>query len=267
MPNHVTNILSFSGDEASIKELLKLVKGDKWDFEFDKFHPMPKSLKDTTSPVKIVSDDEMNEWERKKREKKLTDYEEKTKPMTKRRSDYLIKKYGVNNWYDWALMNWGTKCGAYEVSKLGDNSFYFLTAWATPVEAMMVLSKTFPNVEIFVRYYDEDFGCNTGEYSLLNGAFTKIYKPKDCSEEAYRLAIDIDGSDAYYTDDLLDIDEDEDITDVYTATCIKLAYENDVDCDDFPKIVLNKLMEIAVEKENYEKAGAIKKIIDKNFKQ
>jgi hypothetical protein len=51
---------------------------------FRKLKPMPEELRDTTSP----------------REK----------------NEELIKKYGSDNWYDWAIKYWGTKWGCYDVS-------------------------------------------------------------------------------------------------------------------------------------------------------
>jgi hypothetical protein len=262
MPNHVTNHLSFNGKESKVKELLDSVKGAKYDFEIDAYYPIPNALRNANCPAVIASNEEVKEWSRKKRENKLTEWELMRKPMTERKSNELIKKYGANNWYDWCCNNWGTKWGAYDVYKVDDYAFEFLSAWSTPIAAMMVLSKLHPEVEIFVRYFDEDFGANVGEYKLLGGKVTYIYQPADCTEAAYRLAIDIDGSDRYYTDDLLDIDEDNDIDDTYTATCIKLAHEKGAIYNDYAVNVLNRLLELAVEAENYEQAGLIKKYID-----
>ena len=262
MPNHVTNHLSFYGKESKIKELLEGVKGAKYDFEIDAYYPMPSALRNTSSPPNIVSNEELKEWNKKKRENKLTDWELMRKPMTERKSKELIKKYGADNWYDWCNNNWGTKWGAYDVYKIDDYSFSFLSAWSTPISAMIVLSKCYPEVEIMVRYFDEDFGANVGEYTLLAGKVIYLNQPADCSEEAYRLAIDIDGGDSYYTDDLLDVEESDDIDGTYMSTCIKLAHEKGVIYNDFPINVLNKLLELAVEAEKYEQAGLIKKYID-----
>lgn len=47
MPNHVTNILTFSGDENQINELLERIKNDKFGIgtiSFNKIIPMPESL-------------------------------------------------------------------------------------------------------------------------------------------------------------------------------------------------------------------------------
>jgi hypothetical protein len=262
MPNHVTNHLSFNGEESKIKELLKGVKGDKYEFEIDAYYPIPSALRNTVSPSKIVSNEELKDWNRRKKEKQLTDWELMYKPMTERRSKELIKKYGADNWYDWCCNNWGSKWGAYGVDKIDDYTFSFLSAWSTPISAMVVLSKYYPDVEIAVKYFDEDFGANVGEYTLLAGKIIYINQPEDFSEEAYRLAIDIDGSDRYYTDDLVDIDEEDNIEHTYISTCIKLAHERGTIYKDFPAIVLNKLLELAVASEKYEQAALIKKYIE-----
>ena len=264
MPNHITNHLSFTGVESKVNELLSAVKGTKYDFDIETFSPIPEQLKNTTSPAKIVSEDEYKLWVKRKGKNELTDYELMIVPMTKEISDNLIKKYGVNNWYEWCCANWGTKWGAYDVEKNGD-SFEFLSAWSTPMEAMLSLSKLYPEVEIFVRYFDEDFGSNVGEYKLLGGKITFVNQPKDCTEEAYRLAIDIDGSSHYYTDDLLDIDESDNINEAYTATCIKLAHEKGCINNDLPHVVLVRLLEYAVADELYERAAIIKKYIEQSI--
>ena len=47
MPNHVTNILTLSGDENQINELLERIKNDKFGIgtiSFNKIIPMPESL-------------------------------------------------------------------------------------------------------------------------------------------------------------------------------------------------------------------------------
>ena len=47
MPNHVTNIIEYSGDEKAIKKMLESIKNDTFGIgtiDFDKIIPMPKSL-------------------------------------------------------------------------------------------------------------------------------------------------------------------------------------------------------------------------------
>jgi hypothetical protein len=75
---------------------------------------MPEELRDTTSPGK--------------------------------KDEELIKKYGSDNWYDWANDNWGTKWGCYNVSfdpiYKTDNGEYEMqinydTAWSPGDDSLM----------------------------------------------------------------------------------------------------------------------------------
>lgn len=260
MPNHVTNYVTFGGNDAKIAELLSKVKSVGSDFDFKTFAPMPAELEGTRSPSNIVSQQDYDAWVMKcKVEGDNFDWQ---KCMTQKMSDDLKHKYGSDNWYDWAIMNWGTKWNAYDI-EISDDQVMFHTAWSTPFRAMVKMSKAFPEVYISVRYVDEDFGSNVGEYTLLGGDLQDENVPDNGTEEAYRLAIDILGGDHHFSDDLSDADGDFDIYDTYYATCIKMNHEKDYPFDDFPKKVLNKLLEYAIRDEKYERANKIKEELNK----
>jgi hypothetical protein len=87
--------------------------------------------------------------------------------------------------------------------------------------------------------------------------------PDNGSEEAYRLAIDISGGDYHFSDGLANAFGEFDIHDTYYATCIQLNHEKDYPFDDFPKKVLDKLLEYAVRDEKYERANKIKEELNK----
>jgi hypothetical protein len=127
---------------------------------------------------------------------------------------------------------------------------------------MVKMSEAFPEVYISVRYFDEDFGSNVGEYTLLKGDLIDENVPNDGGEDAYRLAIDIDGGDYHFSDWLAD-SNDYDINSTYFSTCIKLNHEKDYPFDDFPKRVLDKLLEYAIRDEKYERANKIKEELNK----
>jgi hypothetical protein len=81
MPNHVYCYLS--SDSEILKEIAEV--------GLPQFLlPMPKELVNTTSPTRIIS-----ELEKKNGKAGIT----------KEESQELIKKYGQDNWYDWALEN------------------------------------------------------------------------------------------------------------------------------------------------------------------
>jgi hypothetical protein len=143
MPNHCQNQFTVHGDKNDIINFIvscvnpkqgeeplsenqikqAIIQGvfnddSKYVFEnfclFRKLKPMPEELRDTTSPGK--------------------------------KDEELIKKYGFDNWYDWANDNWGTKWGCYNVSfdpiYKTDNGEYEMqinydTAWSPGDDSLM----------------------------------------------------------------------------------------------------------------------------------
>lgn len=101
-----------------------------------------------------------------------------------------------SKWYYWRIENWGTKWNASGGYSDGAGYFMFDTAWSTPVPIIKRLSELFKDIEFSVRYADEDFGYNVGEYTYMNGRLVESNIPEDGSEEAYELAADILGYDA-----------------------------------------------------------------------
>ena len=58
MPNHVTNVLTITGDnDQGVKEVMDTLFDNDGNFDFDNFLPMPNELREVTSPVRIVSED------------------------------------------------------------------------------------------------------------------------------------------------------------------------------------------------------------------
>lgn len=260
MPNHVTNYVTFGGNDAKIAELIAKVKSFTSDFDFNTFAPMPDELVGSRSPSNIVSQQDYDAWVIKCSQfGSDRDWE---KCMTQKMSDDLKDKYGADNWYDWAIKNWGTKWNAYNV-EVSDDQVMFQSAWSTPFNAMLKMSKAFPEVYISVRYFDEDFGANVGEYTLLGGDLQDEYVPDNGSEEAYRLAIDIDGGDIHYSDYLSDENDWMNIEGTYYETCVKLNHEKDYPFDGFATKTLNKLLEYAIRDEKYERANKIKQELNK----
>ena len=83
IPNWCENRVDISGKPEDVKKFMELA-GKK--FKFQKIIPMPKELQNTTSPVH-------------------TEVEHAN--MAPERQKELLDKYGFDNWYDWALSNWG----------------------------------------------------------------------------------------------------------------------------------------------------------------
>jgi hypothetical protein len=171
------------------------------------------------------------------------------------------KLYGHRDWYSWSNANWGTKWNAYDTHENEDDGIYFQTAWSNPYPVMEALSRKYPDVIFHVRFADEDFGSNVGEYSLQNGEVISENIPEGGSEEAYEMAADITGYESYLTDRVYDIEaETIDELEDYEKTYIKAVYNKGV-IEDFPRVAIDYMLELAVADENYEVASKLRDMI------
>tara|TARA_R100000988_G_scaffold103400_2_gene82176 strand:+ start:1819 stop:2544 length:726 start_codon:yes stop_codon:yes gene_type:complete len=113
--------------------------------------PMPNELWDTSSPASIISEKEYQDQQKK------IDSGEKVfnKGLTKQMSDDFKARFGADNWYLWALNNWGTKWGCYD-SEMDGKSIRFTTAWS-PLDVKMIeeFAKLVPT---FIYSYEEETG-------------------------------------------------------------------------------------------------------------
>ena len=115
MPNHVYNWISVEEKYAGkIEEISKVGLAQY-------YKPMPKELEYSSFPDET---------------------------MTKEKSDHLIKLYGHNNWYEWALDNWGTKWGCYDNEydrDVNTELYSYTTAWSPlDMELLDMLAKDIP---------------------------------------------------------------------------------------------------------------------------
>ena len=266
MPNHITNILTITGDEQEVQKCLAEIKGQGEDqfIDFNTFAPMPKELENTQSPVKIISQEEYDKQEARIANNDLTDIEKQwgfSRGITKEMSKRFIEEFGADNWYNWHLANWGTKWNAYDqISEEGDNVITFDTAWSTPFDAIQTLSAKYPTLSFNVRYADEDFGHNVGEYTFEDGDTTYEDTPDGGSVDALRMAMDIKGNEDYYLTDYLSNDADE--GENFTNSLIQLAHEKEFLEEGYPVFVLEKLKELALADEQFERVAEIEKHIE-----
>jgi hypothetical protein len=103
MPNWTTNYVTFEGSKEKMKHLKSVFASKKSVFDFNKILPMPKHS-DT-----FFAEGSLGEEER--------------------------EKFGHNNWYDWSVLNWGTKWNAVDASLNEEDEkleYYFQTAWDAP---------------------------------------------------------------------------------------------------------------------------------------
>lgn len=139
MPNHVTNILSVSGDREKVREMFEAIKSDEiglGSIDFNKVIPMPEHI--------FSGNLGMAERE----------------------------KYGKDNWYDWSISNWGTKWnsygydGAYTPQDFDGEHIEFQTAWSRPENVIAALAAKYPDLSFEHKWADEDFGYNTGKKNM-----------------------------------------------------------------------------------------------------
>jgi hypothetical protein len=125
MPNWTSNNVLFVGKESQLKKLQTMLKSDDNEFDFNNVIPIPNELTDTVSGSENAKPD----WQKKQ-------------------SQDLMNKYGADNWYDWSIMNWGTKWNAIDTEveqRDGTLIYRFNTAWDAPrriAEALLRMQKT-----------------------------------------------------------------------------------------------------------------------------
>ena len=275
MPNWVTNNVRIIADETLLAKIREEVKGKPYEdgeeneFDFNQILPIPNELKGTTSPCRIISQEDYDKQEERIAKGDLTEGEKNfgvSRGITQEMHDDFIKRFGYSDWYGWQVNNWGTKWNASNVYWSDDDYVSFNTAWSTPFDLLVALSKKYPQATFEVEYADEDFGYNVGQYVLQNGEEIDTNIPEGGSKEALELALNIQGGEDYYLgDDFCDVDEDEELSD-FTIKMIEIAYDRDYmpteDCG-YAKNVLEKFKELALADEKFELVALIQKELDK----
>lgn len=214
MPNWVQNNITFSGDEAEIKEMLEAIKDDETGFgsvDFNKIIPMPESLNiecgsRTSKGIEMVKQylEKPEEFKREEGtlDEFIVDLREHSEDITDEEEKKIwdigvsavenIHRYGSPTWYEWAHKNWGTKWNACECAEVNENtkSICFQTAWSTPFPVIVKLSEMFPNIEIQTEFADEDIGQNCGKYTFKGGELKSEWHPsnKESNKEALEFA-------------------------------------------------------------------------------
>jgi hypothetical protein len=185
MPNHTANNFTVTGPVADVKRFLKQAAGSDKELSFDSLLPLPTVLKGSTAPVRIQTQAEIDatwaEWNKRKDEGKLEKWElEQGRPMglgvTQETYDTLMKEYGVSNWYDWSILNWGTKWDCYDVREwniaVADEemsaTIYYETAWSPATQLWLTVSKQYPTLTFFHEFADEGGGF-LGDETIHNG--------------------------------------------------------------------------------------------------
>ena len=165
MPNHVTNILVVSGDEAQRKAMFEAIKSDEiglGSIDFNKVVPMPDH----------IFRGDLCQAER--------------------------DQYGSANWYDWSIANWGTKWNSYGYDDNTTKDFdgatiTFDTAWSNPHPVIAILAEKYPALNFEHKWADEDFGYNIGVREYDNGEEVFSNIPEGGSQVALELACESHG--------------------------------------------------------------------------
>ena len=262
MGNEVINILTVLGDSSEAKEVIDTITANSefFNVSFENFIPMPKNIRRTASPVWLMEQEDYDKW-MKQYDTEEREYEDGY-PITDEIRQDLLSKYGVDNWESWAINYWGTKWDVQGTESLGKpNKAKFWTYENTPYEAMVTLSKLFPNVKLKVEFADEDLGINVGVYFLVNGEKVSDHIPKALSDEAYEMSMHITG-DYYYVEGFLETIHEHEADEEFPEMCIRLAYNMRKITQGMPSFILKQFETWAVKDEDYEFASEVKKFID-----
>jgi len=175
MPNHISTNFRVTGPTAEVKRFINDANGNDCLLNLDSLLPMPSELRMVSSPVKIMTQAEIDQqWA----DWKVAN--EAGKPfglgITKETSDSYKAKYGVDNWYDWAIANYGSKWGVYDegewnITEDGDITsagINYQTAWSPVTKAWETISKNYPSLEFFHEFADEGGGF-VGNQLIQNG--------------------------------------------------------------------------------------------------
>ena len=186
MPNHTANNFTVTGPKADVLRFVAQIKGTDSDIDFNKVLPIPDELRGTSSPSRIMTQEEIDqiwaEWNKRKDEGKLSSFEME-RPMglgiTQAKYDEFILKYGYADWYDWSIFNWGTKWNAYDVTEWSINecseytasaTIYYETAWSPATALWLNVSKNYPTLEFYHEFADEG-GAFLGSETIVDGRF------------------------------------------------------------------------------------------------
>ena len=165
MPNHVYYHLAMNNLTPEQEEKLQIIANTNNGI-CGYYFPMPDEIRNTTSPTRIVSETEYKKImkENEKIDRSQPFYYE-PKPITEKMQNALLKKYAVDNWYDWAHYIWGTKWGCYD-NEIDGQTLTFATAWNLFEPAILnKLAQDFPD---FILAYQEEQGWG-GEFVYENG--------------------------------------------------------------------------------------------------
>ena len=184
MPNWCSNNLVIRGDKTKITDLIGRVT--KTDDNGNVYYDILGSLLPT--PIELIETMAGGYGRNEDGTKKPEQIELEAKEQAN------IEKFGNKNWYDWNIVNWGTKWGdsdTHIVAQYEDMvEFAFETAWSPPETGIAKISELFPELSFVVSYTEEgmDFYGATafrdGETSEAGGQVSDIEGMKEIDYDA-----------------------------------------------------------------------------------
>lgn len=151
MLNWCWNYLTVSGTSEDMKKFYsKFTSQTRESFDFNDFAPMPKELLEVHTGACEIDGERCFSW---------LEIDGKNVPITEETKAEWMEKYKADNWYDWALSNWGTKwnCVNPDVLDVHDDIFYvkFDTAWSPPIQLLEAIAQMFPDLDIRNEWEEE----------------------------------------------------------------------------------------------------------------
>lgn len=203
MPNYVTNKVSLQGNHDDlVKAINSFSSEEQWGLiDFNKVIPMPESLnmeagsRTDTGYTAYCDFIEVYTLSGILKQDLLNIPEEREKAFLEFRSDIKQdewelgkaafqnkQRYGAKTWYEWCIENWGTKWNAVDAASSGfsgnEYAICFLSAWSAPIPVIQRISEINPDIEVTIRWADEDIGSNCGKYVFRGGEITEEYYPE-----------------------------------------------------------------------------------------
>jgi len=266
--NNVLNVVKLNGETNLVNKVMNELIRDYGYFTFDTFAPVPSELLSTSPLQEVYSNDEyakiMDDYVCKLNNNEISIHD--VMPISYEIQHRLILLYGHDNWYDWAMHNWGCKSNVYGSEILSENSFSFYSVNATPHSAMLKMSMKYPGIEFIITYADEDIGYNVGSYSVLNGETTNVELFDSFSKDSFLHAFRLFNDDYYINEMIHGLTEEELIKainneDEYLYSIILAILEMEV-VDEYNPILNQFLLTQAVNNEQYEYADKLNKILN-----
>lgn len=207
MPNYIKNRLTIYGDNSLTKELLSFIHGGKNErggeiyIDFDKIIPCPEEIKSVGEIDSNLIYHVRNKYDVKPHNNPLiaaleVQNRQNLRPVrpdeqeTFEKACIAYETTGFIYWHDWNAAMWGTKWNAFSQEKIGKRVIEFETAWSGAGKVIEALIAKFTDLNIELKWADEDTGSNAGILKSIDGK-PYYWRPENQSLDAYELAFDL----------------------------------------------------------------------------